>query len=388
MATLIVEQRTTAAPRREPSPLAAPGRLGAINGLRGLAIVAVLIFHLAYPAFWPGTTWRHVGGLPLLPFAPITEGWLGVNLFFLLSGFVLYLPYATGRRDIGGWGDAVGFWKHRCRRLMPLFWLNCVVGYLFVVKADPASGGFWKQLVVLLTGAFPFVRGLFTPPHNAVLWSLGVEVHYSVVFPFVLWVVRRWGLYPVTLATLAVRHAGVYHPSYVHGWAIGWVKDSLPGRLDDFLVGMVACDLWLRRREAMAAWSGPLLVVSFLTLALTCYVWEYQFLYRLPVGVVPWVNNLAQVAFLAMILGALGAEGWVRRFFEAWPLQVLGMMCYSLYVWHIMVQHRVWEGSPTADPVRLLAYAALLALISALTYRYVEFGSERDWRKLFRPAEG
>ncbi len=67
------------------------GRLAEINGLRGIAILAVVWHHLSF-ALVP--TPPHLWGMPTEPV--LWNGWMGVNLFFILSGFVLYLPYAMG----------------------------------------------------------------------------------------------------------------------------------------------------------------------------------------------------------------------------------------------------------------------------------------------------
>jgi peptidoglycan/LPS O-acetylase OafA/YrhL len=58
------------------------------------------------------------------------------------------------------------------------------------------------------------------------------------------------------------------------------------------------------------------------------------------------------------------------------------MMCYSLYVWHVLLMPRLLAGH--IDAVHLAYYAVALLALSVLTYRYVEFRAEPDWRKLFR----
>lgn len=384
-------ERSAPLEAQPPHPPTGPGRLGSINGLRGLAIVAVVGFHLIYHLFKPGVYRFDVAGFPILPATFITNGWLGVNLFFLLSGFVLYLPYATGKRRMSTRADVIGFYKHRYRRLMPLYYFSVAIGLIFLNRDDVLSPVYWKYAAAMATATFPLFIGFFTPKHNLVLWTLGVEIWFSIVFPLVIAAVTRWGVYRVAAAVLvlglAVRHVGILDRYYVHGWAINWVKDNLPGRLDDFLVGMVACRLYLDRRRAVVAWRGPALAAAAVLLTATCYLWECHMIGLVPRSGVPFFNNLAQAGFFCLILGALGldASPW-RRAFDNAPLQVLGMMCYSLYIWHVLVQDSIWPGGKPVIDARVVPYLLLLAVVSILSYRYIEFGSERDWRKLFRPA--
>src|SRR5690349_10921917 len=96
---------------QSPRQTASPERLGVINGLRGLAILAVMAHHFKshleplIGPYLPGTS------LSLSPL--IANGWTGVNLFFILSGFVLFLPYASGTRAMTSVHDAVTFYRHR-----------------------------------------------------------------------------------------------------------------------------------------------------------------------------------------------------------------------------------------------------------------------------------
>jgi peptidoglycan/LPS O-acetylase OafA/YrhL len=102
------------------------------------------------------------------------------------------------------------------------------------------------------------------------------------------------------------------------------------------------------------------------------------------------VNVPTSAAFysLALDLGIFLVAGWlargpslVRRVLENRPLQLLGMMCYSVYLWHGIVLLR-FEPSFRQGALPYLAYLGVVLLLSAATYRYVEFRQVSDWREL------
>src|ERR1700689_3768513 len=94
-------------------------KLEVINGLRGFAILAVIWHHLFGLYFKPGSSVALEiarGGGSFLSY-----GWIGVPLFFVLSGFVLYLPYAEGGAKLATGADALNFYRRRAERLLPLY---------------------------------------------------------------------------------------------------------------------------------------------------------------------------------------------------------------------------------------------------------------------------
>jgi peptidoglycan/LPS O-acetylase OafA/YrhL len=107
-------------------------KIGVINGLRGLAIIAVIYQHLLARFTPHGWHAFEIGSFNLSLYSFLSNGWLGVNLFFFLSGFVLYLPYSAGQRTMGSMVDVWSFYKHRWVRLMPLYYLNLLIALVFV----------------------------------------------------------------------------------------------------------------------------------------------------------------------------------------------------------------------------------------------------------------
>jgi peptidoglycan/LPS O-acetylase OafA/YrhL len=156
-------------------------RLATVNGLRGLAIIAVMYFHQS--------DWRAIG--PFIPgtdisLAPLLHNtWTGVNLFFVLSGFVLFLPYVNGRRSLATLADALNFWQRRFFRLMPAYYVAAVV-LIAVTYAVWNPDWLGPDALRVLTLGFVFARYHFTPQADGAFWSLGVEVLFSLIFPLLI----------------------------------------------------------------------------------------------------------------------------------------------------------------------------------------------------------
>ncbi len=369
----------------EPHPVRE--RLGVINGLRGMAILAVLYQHVLVYKTPPGWYAFHLGTIRVLPFSVLAHGALGVNLFFVLSGFVLYLPYGRSQRRVAGAKDFWAFYVHRFNRLFPLFYISTLVIDVFLLHPDATSGAYWSHLASLATAAFVFSPQAFAPRTNCVLWSLGVEIWFSVLFPFLVLGVRRWGMGSVLAMALVLSLATRFADVPLHdGRAPNWLSDSIVGRLDDFVVGMAACHYYLeRRRQSRPAGAGW--VVSGVVLGLFAFeLCDYVQLGLTTPWARPFINTVLQASLFSLIVGLVFAErGFLRGLLTWGPLQLAGMMCYSLYLWHIPVG----EALPVVPGRGLqwhVAYLALLLLLSALPYRYIEFGREPDARKLFRPS--
>ncbi|HEY9774099.1 MAG TPA: acyltransferase [Planktothrix sp.] len=357
-------------------------KLPVINGLRGLAILLVIYHHVIVPPLTAYLAHLHtlrVSGLSV-PASELffKQGWMGVNLFFILSGFVLYLPYYLGARTMQSRADVVDFYKRRAARLMPLFFINCFVCAFVAMRYQP----FWfESFLPAVTTLSMFTDYQWMPTINPALWSLMIEIYFALICPFLFMAIGRIGWRKATVAIFVlawiVRMAGAMtnHLS---------IQDSLPARLDDFVLGMILCRVYFERRMPKAG-AKLLLTVSIASLAgatVLCDLWKNGS--GLSPYVIPFIGNLIQVGFFSLSLGALRSQRALRTLFTNRALQLLGMMCYSIYMWHLVMLQPLTDGWITHPP-RLLIYSVYLLIFSALSYRYIEFGSEKNWRKLFSP---
>ena len=341
-------------------------RLPALDGLRGIGIAAVIAYHLN-PSWLPG-------------------GYLGVDIFFVVSGFLI-----TGLLlDLfgGPTGSALrGFWARRARRLLPglvvLLFVVAIAAALFAhdavpeLRADiPAALAFvanWR----LLLHHDNYFQAIGRPPLLQHLWSLGVEEQFYLAWPFaVLLIVRKvhrrplqvlcWASFSGAVGSALLMAAlyapsnpsGVYYDTFTHcsGLLIGaGLAGATRGRRVD--TGHMA-----RKRRAQlgsAALAGLALMLVFLGS-------NDGFTYR---GGIFLASALTGLVLLVSL-----QPGSVQRLLRLRPLQYLGRRSYSLYLWHWPV---ICLTRPDID-VRLSGWPLLvlrLGLIGAgaeMSYNLVE----------------
>jgi peptidoglycan/LPS O-acetylase OafA/YrhL len=311
----------------------------------------------------------------------LSYGWIGVQLFFVLSGFVLYLPFARGRATMNSMADCRAFYRRRAARLLPLYYFAALL-CLVLNQVPPVHDLRLPLELVSIAGAlFTFAPHGFEPHLNPPLWSLGVEIWFSILFPVMILAFRRWGaartILATTLLSLLSRTAGL---TLGHGQPILPLTMGLTASLEIFAVGMALAEAYVAgirvRRPRLVTLAGALVLAAAILAGDRLGSWIQ----------VPFADLLA-LGFAAVLGGLLSLErGWLRAAFANRPIQVLGMMCFSLYVWHEPLLRNLFqaEAAPLEDLARTLPiYLFLLLAIAALSYRFIEFGRSRDWRALF-----
>ena len=267
----------------------------ALDGLRGMAVAGVLAFH---------------GG-------HLTGGYLGVDLFFVLSGFCLSYPtLARMHRDGHTTFDVVRFAAHRVVRIVPPYYLAIAffVGFALLLGALrlPLPAAMPRGSISASDVAMQalFLDGAGVKLLNGSFWTLPVEFRWYFLFPIVLWV---WTKSPKAFALIAAVAAALFLTR-----AANVDVFVLPA----FMSGIVAASLHIRRVR-LGWWPAiaciVLLCAAFATMAQTD--WTYDF------------NPLWYLAAFAFVLVAGGSE----RFSSLLSLRALtavGFASYSIYLVH------------------------------------------------------
>jgi len=359
-------------------------KIPVVNGLRGLAICGVVFHHLFFGLFLYG---QHEPSFFLQTIkAVLSSGWLGVNLFFMLSGLVLYWPYACGKRSFSHISDIGQFYKKRFVRLFPLYWFVCIVSMVFAADIAISEPSFLRWFAALMAVTFPFSAGSFVPRPNWVLWSLGVEILFSVLFPFVVLLIHRFGwrrmLSCVFVLSFITRVLGqLVYGGAQNGYLLNALSDSVLGRLDEFLLGMLVAHLLVAPGK-QAVFSRNRTLFGMLAIMFTMYAWGCWLRLEVPgwsAAMFSWALDIGMF-FVVGYLSSASQSSRLRQFFEIWSLQMFGLMCYSIYLWHgiVMIRLSVVGKGITEHFI----YFAIVILLSCFTYRYIEFGAEREFSKL------
>ena len=301
---------------------------------------------------------------------------------------MLYYPYISSQRTLHDSVDLKDFYYRRAKRLLPLFYLNVFIS-AFLIPQAPGAEGFYEKLLLVCTFTNIFTLDHFISPFNFVLWSLALEVWFSLLFPLMVALFNRFGykivVTCVVMISLGARIYGLDEGFQLRGTDyLNPVRDSIFGRLDDFVLGMLCCYVCVSNRfKYITSNNGYLFTLTGFALGLAaCLLWDSVVLERSSISTVPFVNILLNSAFFLVVVSLYRSSNLLNRLFENWPFMLLGMMCYSLYVWHGVILMGIMRldmkdfGLPT--------FFLALLVISTLSYRYIEFGHVRDSKRLFR----
>lgn len=336
------------------APFTAVGYRPDIDGLRAIAVVSVVIFHLSRSTL-PG-------------------GFLGVDMFFVLSGFLI--TSIIWREGAGGDFSIVRFYDRRIKRIMPalllLLLFTSVFAYLILLPADLI--GYAKSLLATLAFSANFYFWRDTSYFSRMaeekpllhIWSLGVEEQFYLLFPLLLaFLARRWprAALPTILALTAVSFS--LNPIAYNLGLEGAAFWLLPTRAWELGAGAILALLpaWFSPRRQ----TGAALGLAGALLALAGIAYPFKALAPLPVAL-PVVVGAALV-----IYAGFSKASPVNRALSARPLVFVGLISYSLYLWHwpiiVFGQYYLVRDYTLAEK---LAAAAVMFVAAAGSWRFIE----------------
>ena len=363
------------------------GYLSQIDALRGWAILLVFFFHA-----W-GVSGGSAGSEPSLWFSYVAAGRTGVTLFFVISGFLLSIPWlrALTSADVT-MPSLKNYYAARVLRIVPLY-------YLAVFMACVVSGS-WDAGFKAFT--FQFV-GFEIFPFSVVWWTLVTEVQFYLVLPLLIWLLASGGKSRLFLLLVLILWGGVYVTQVLHnasGEKIGsyLLTKSLFGRLPAFLLGMVAAWVFLGVRALPIFQANWVRVLGAVIILLALYVNGVVLRHTVLLGGWESESNWHEHHFFEAILWSVVLLVLVlTRPLFYWViansvLAVVGKLSYSLYLWHVPIlfyviypaKERLGVGFSESLLAYLLTFAALLLslMVSLLTYRFIELPGLNVKRRL------
>lgn len=346
--------------------VASRNELPMLDGVRGLAMVGVVAFHVA--VIWTDNApWAYREAAPV-GLWPAFTGSLGVDVFFVLSGFLVFQSWQSIRRRHTDESvrSVIEFARRRARRIYPPYLV--VLAVLIPIRTpgwlDSADG--WANI-----GLFVSLNHFLVPrlPHalNTPLWTLTTETHFYVALPFMAFVGFRYGwrkmLVALLLTTIVWR---------VYAGGTGGSAEWILGRADQFAAGMVASTLFADHRagrpSALLRWLTGRWAGWVLGLAFTCLAVAHGGLRLLPKPLAFLVLLHPVAALLIAGLVVRGVCNGGLRVFRHPLLRWAGAISYSLYLWHFPVLteavKRTGRGAGTL--VGALAVALAFGVVSYL----------------------
>jgi peptidoglycan/LPS O-acetylase OafA/YrhL len=359
------------------------GRIATIDGLRGIAILLVVWFHV-WQICWQSAVIPLVN-VSLQPF-PET-GFLGVALFFFISGFVLLLPYAEAARLGRRPPPLRHFFLRRFFKIVPSYVLCIVVLLALGVESYPSFSDAVRDVAFHLL----FIHDWFAVTNgtiDGVMWSLGAEVQFYLIFPFIAAAFVRRPI-AATIAMFAIANAWRIWCMASNHYFLAQRMQQLPAYFDFFAAGMLAAALSavVAQRPALTRRRGLFTALALAGFAVMFIVTRGYFDQRYDAGW-PYLQDLELRSLLALGYAAagLGSLFAVRAFQRALgnpALLFLAAISYNLYLWHqplakLLMAHHVppFRGAdPHLDDAWRLAFAfvavaAAVAVSSAITYGF------------------
>lgn len=347
-------------------------RIAELDGLRGLAVALVLVWHYL-PCQLPGDAGLVSSALR----RGLYLAGSGVDLFFVLSGFLIF-GILLDERHSGGFLRV--FYIRRACRILPVyflllgsFWLLSLTDFL---PAESREWLFGHPLPLWSYATFTqnILMGMentFGPGALSVTWSLAVEEQFYLVAPWIVLLAGRRGLVGLLPAMLlAGPLLRMMHPGFHAYVNTPWRADPLvAGGCVALLVRSPAAVAWIRQRQRMVPVVGGLLAAVVPLMILKPGI----------LGVLN-LSWLAALYGLLVLVAALGLHPWICVFLRQPLWRMLGKYSYAIYMFHQLVSGllhgmilkqepliRGWAGAMTT-----LAALLVTCALAWLSYRYLE----------------
>ncbi len=292
------------------------GHIPALDGLRGIAILLVFAYHYgAGGVRSPSTLVRLLGSI-------CEFGWSGVDLFFVLSGFLITGILYDTRPDPAYYKN---FYARRALRIFPLYYLFAVI--LFLVGDYWSPGHISFLFYVGYPAAFIWPTLIDVPVRITHLWSLSLEEQFYGAWPWLIANVRR----PLKLCLVAIISAPLLRCLVMAaGWNPDWAYGFLLCRMDSLAVGAAIALL------ARAGWEARLNQWAPVAIIAGCGGLIAIFALRHTAGHQDTAMSTAGFSLTALTYGGLLVLSFttLRRLFSLSILQMFGRYSYGLYLFH------------------------------------------------------
>jgi len=336
-------------------------RLDSMDVLRGCAALFVLLYHMEElgVASWPNL---------------FHWGWVGVDLFFVLSGFFITICVLKPKE----WKQ-FDFIKRRFMRIAPPYYISMI----FVVAMSgfyfaSTGNGLFHVLVHLL-----FLHTYIDGAHgsiNGVYWSLGVEFSFYIFMLFSAKCIRRgvntFILIVLMIATSWVWRGGCYFllpedPMQRFIWST-----QLFGMLDEFAIGAVVAIIYFKYivHGSMVPWPVVYFILSIGIGLITLFIYNIDADYWSSIDTMVFSRTYLSIGFSLVILSFIFLEHkvWFRALCRYSGLSFLGSISYSIYLFHLPIINAGLNSGVSRNHLFTISILCCVLLVSVISYRFFE----------------
>jgi peptidoglycan/LPS O-acetylase OafA/YrhL len=333
-----------------------------IDGLRTIAVISVILYHAKIT----------VAGVQLLP-----GGYLGVDIFFVISGHLITTLLMTELAQTGR-VSILSFYERRARRLLPALLVVMLASLPFAWRylLPEQLVSFSKSLVYSLLFASNFYWNFSLQQYGADsallqpflhTWSLAVEEQYYIIFPLLLFMIYKWGRQYLAGILSFILVLSLLFAQWMTGRDASFSFYMMPTRFWELLAGSLLAlvvlnnstvnsnSLWQRAMPSL----GLLLIIG----SLASFGFDVHH---------PGLITLIPVVGTVLIICFKSEGDWVARALSRPSMVYLGLLSYSLYLWH----YPIFAFGRMADPAPSIfhksAWIVLTLLLSVLSYYLIE----------------
>jgi peptidoglycan/LPS O-acetylase OafA/YrhL len=299
-----------------------------IDGLRFLAIIPVIMQHM-YERFERNTTISFVpGNEKTVTGFFASRGFIGVYIFFIISGFILALPFAKHRFADGKKVNVGQYFLRRVTRLEPTYILWITVFFIiFVIHGHNSFATYLPHYLASITYTHGLIYHMWSPI-NPPTWTLEIEIQFYILAPLLAWLFfsvrnkmkrRLINLFAILLLIIVQQYFKFYTNPY---------NLTILGHLHYFLAGFMLADVYLCDwREIKRSRWYDIVAITALAIVLISWSWNFEFSLRLI-----FLISLF-VLFFAVFKGVA-----VNQFITNRWVTAIGGMCYTIYLIHLPME--------------------------------------------------
>lgn len=380
-----------------------------LDGIRAFSVMIVMFFH-----FWQHSWYNKViyySWFDKFGIKPIDLDWLWrtgyvfVDMMILISGFLLFLPYARNMVEGSKLEGNLSFYKKRVARIVPSYYLCIIILLLFFVLPNKE---YWtidalkKDLFAQLTFTQMFDPSTKNTIFNGVLWTVSVEVQFYIIFPIVAYLFRKK---PIITYICMVACAYLYIRFVVlKSDDLGFMINQMPTFLGVYANGMMGALIYvniantIKRSKYISAICTvtSLLLLYMIRLMLkfsllsapSNQVWQVEYRYIL------------SLVFVTLVISLSLSAKWLRFIFSNRVVRYLSAISFNLYIWHQMIAVRFkygigkdksirippWEGdtppNQLGDKAWQIKYAVIILFTSIVVATIMTYLFERPMADL------